>query len=594
MKIFYSLFITIFLLNIILFNLNCKKEKGNDQDPTFGYSKDIGPDGGTIITPEGFELNIPAGALDEETTISINPIEDVTELDPLSPLNALYFLCGVGLKPDNLSFNKTVTVEMPLSTPLIPNNQYFLYSYDEQQNGWHQERATSTTNENGTRLMAQLDHFSIWGVFDIPPEYLILTQIKRFLQESSPPELGCEAFVQWYLNNIDPMDFIALVQNCCYGVVGVEFNITYKIDEIEGQYINTVGTTPPSNHPTSLYIYDDEWSHNQSQFLISMQITYFISCVPDMLIEAASNKILVGEETTISVEIHCDNRPMPNKSVILSVDDFGTIDPMEIITNANGRATAKFTGTSKGVAAITAEFQSCDCENPSIPVFGLTGVEVEDNTSNTTKWKGTIQGRIYDHLPAEHMWYYLCLESQDCDVTECNSWNRFECYFHIDCEFEFNTSGDLASGTGIFNYDTYFTQKASDTASCFGTLYLVETSEIVYSVIDNVPGSISVIKLKNTTNEFRISFISEEDNVLSGPYTVDTYVETYAGWALVSSYVADIAAEQSAYLLNPSISSVIEFEDDDFIYETYGEKENMYGFGEDYRYWFTFNFQKVN
>jgi hypothetical protein len=76
-------------------------------------SKDIGPTGETVVSSDGnATLNVPAGALSTDTTISI---AESTGGDPPGAIAFSY-----NFTPDGLTFNSDVTVSLKYNKELIP------------------------------------------------------------------------------------------------------------------------------------------------------------------------------------------------------------------------------------------------------------------------------------------------------------------------------------------------------------------------------------------------------------------------------------------------------------------------------------------
>src|SRR5439155_24087346 len=68
------------------------------------------------------------------------------------------------------------------------------------------------------------------------------------------------------------------------------------------------------------------------------------------------NGLTGGTSTIIAVVLNSDNQPIPNVSVFFSTTT-GTISPLPVITDSNGRAVTTLTipaGTPAGVATVTA------------------------------------------------------------------------------------------------------------------------------------------------------------------------------------------------------------------------------------------------
>jgi hypothetical protein len=75
------------------------------------YSQEVGPEGGTVTDPRGGQVIIPAGALSENTMITIRTYLDQPELNNRFGLSP--FFGGVDFGPDGTTFAVPVTVRIP-------------------------------------------------------------------------------------------------------------------------------------------------------------------------------------------------------------------------------------------------------------------------------------------------------------------------------------------------------------------------------------------------------------------------------------------------------------------------------------------------
>nr|NQU89172.1 hypothetical protein [Bacteroidota bacterium] len=583
----------VFLL-MLLQASNCKKDNGTSPQHTPTYTQQIGPDGGVITTPEGFKIMVPQGALSNVTDISITPLANANELLEYADLNASYYLGGMNLLPDGLQFIQPITVRIPLEESLMPNTQYSMYVFNEAKQGWKEETVTAVTDETGAYITAELSHFSEWGAFRFPPEYAIVSKIKEFMQNSASPTEACNKFVQWFIETVNPFNFRAMVKGCCYGIVGAEFDIGYKFGSVEDMFQTLVGTKPPESYPFTMYIYDDDWYVGGQQNIINMNIRLLLGCKPELIITSLEDKIEIGQEVVINAFLRCGDEFMEGKTIKLDVDDHGTLNETEIKTDALGMASAKFKATSNGVAKITGKFESCTCESIPTEVTEQTTVEV----GALEKWQCTLEGEISDILPPEYYFGSTCYEYSGFSWEYCYKWKSFECTFHLDFDITFDPNGSTATGTGVFNYDSYNFEVIND------ILYLnpegnvkVNCTEPVYTEVENVPGNIYVIQKINEPDKYSVSFHPEIEyivgnSVLSGPFVV-TVEETYPDYYDEYSFEWDEVSREDAMLLSPYLGADVQFQEDDFVFEVSGIKNNFHEIN-CYYFQYKFTFHRVN
>ncbi|GAA4453669.1 hypothetical protein GCM10023189_19090 [Nibrella saemangeumensis] len=122
-------------------------------------SKTIGPNGGTIATTDGrVQLVLPAGALDKETTISIQPITSHTP----NGLNLAY-----RFSPDGTQFKKpaTLTFQYNAAGVTINDPDAFGVAYQRSNRAWYAVDGVRVDTEK-RQITAPMKHFSDWSPFE--------------------------------------------------------------------------------------------------------------------------------------------------------------------------------------------------------------------------------------------------------------------------------------------------------------------------------------------------------------------------------------------------------------------------------------------
>jgi hypothetical protein len=134
------------------------REKGiPDGSPI--VSKTIGGNGGIITSEQGrVAVNIPQGALEEDATISIEPIT-----------STLPFTAGPGafrLLPEGLHFKKPVTITFSYNDSIVRGSspEVLHIAYQDGSGIWKAIRALRLDKLNKT-VSVQSTHFSDWAVF---------------------------------------------------------------------------------------------------------------------------------------------------------------------------------------------------------------------------------------------------------------------------------------------------------------------------------------------------------------------------------------------------------------------------------------------
>ncbi|WP_247235311.1 hypothetical protein [Telluribacter sp. SYSU D00476] len=122
-------------------------------------SKHIGPQGGTLATADGqVELTIPAGALTQETTISIQPISNHT---PNGVGTSYRFL------PDGQQFSKPATLKFRYSDAEVVNSapEALGIAYQRTDKVWYNVPGKSLDKQK-REVTVPMPHFSDWSLFE--------------------------------------------------------------------------------------------------------------------------------------------------------------------------------------------------------------------------------------------------------------------------------------------------------------------------------------------------------------------------------------------------------------------------------------------
>jgi len=122
--------------------------------PRYGVEGVIGPGGGRVAGPRGTELDVPAGALDEESIVTITEamegFPDPRNLELRSPVFAF--------EPHGTTFATPVTIRIPL--PEGGDGDYAMVASPEAGEWVHVEMARNT----GEHLEVETPHFSYFAV----------------------------------------------------------------------------------------------------------------------------------------------------------------------------------------------------------------------------------------------------------------------------------------------------------------------------------------------------------------------------------------------------------------------------------------------
>ncbi len=129
----------------------------------------IGPTGGEISIAKLARIEIPAGALRDQSDISATFIQPVgvPELPDLEPELEpdLHILGGLDLRPIGLEFDLPITITLFIDSELLTEGAIvWLYSFDPISEKWV-EPVEVQLNEDRTQAVVQITYFSLFGWF---------------------------------------------------------------------------------------------------------------------------------------------------------------------------------------------------------------------------------------------------------------------------------------------------------------------------------------------------------------------------------------------------------------------------------------------
>lgn len=203
----------VFILFVILTFNACSSDRSTTSANNGGgtalleASANIGTSGGTVEVTNsasplyGVKVVIPAGAVSQNTTVSIERVID----DPPLPNAAIKVSNVVSLGPNGVAFNLPVMVTVPYETTNQDNETSFrLYSYD----GSSWEGVTAISQDTSTHSLAALtSHFSLFAVFQPKDDQSITSflpsvdglQTTNFAYPGNC--FGIVSFAKWYFEN---------------------------------------------------------------------------------------------------------------------------------------------------------------------------------------------------------------------------------------------------------------------------------------------------------------------------------------------------------------------------------------------------------
>lgn len=163
-----KLFCYLLPIAFVLVLVSCKKDKGNNGpdgpiitdkgSPTGSMTtEEIGPSGGQIQSADGLlTITIPAGALNTNTTIGIQPISNTAPQG---------IGTGYRLTPEGTTFSTPVTLSIKYNPDSLANTAAdFLWIASQKSDGSWGGYRTSAVDINAKTVSVQTTHFSDWVI----------------------------------------------------------------------------------------------------------------------------------------------------------------------------------------------------------------------------------------------------------------------------------------------------------------------------------------------------------------------------------------------------------------------------------------------
>jgi hypothetical protein len=169
------------------------------QDPSEPYTQSVGPSGGTVSDPRGVTVEIPAGALDKDTEISVRSYQ--TEQLMAAKYGATPFIGGAHFEPDGLVFKKPVKITLPVYQPLNPAESYVIWTLNSD-NKWEPLDAYNfgVPASDGMSITYTAEHFSGHAAGNMTGG--LMSSLGSLLEESSCDSAGSVArFLDRFIRN---------------------------------------------------------------------------------------------------------------------------------------------------------------------------------------------------------------------------------------------------------------------------------------------------------------------------------------------------------------------------------------------------------
>lgn len=279
---------------------------------------------GTVVGTSGGEvkgennnitLDIPAGALDTDVTISVDYKDDKTEV---SDKVSAGFLAGAEFYPSGTKFNKPVEVTMDLvSVPV--NDEVSIFCYDEVNDIWDFV-STGSVNINQT-VSFEVTHFSKYQALDITPAMLskYFEIVKTALSEGLSDSWITETYRNYLIYDEHVMDYYQEFGGYYFEPCGMTISGSYETEDRDGNGDALIDTYGYENKKGEVYGYTKDASGvssyqdyvdtrdnvTEKKEIINVLVSlYYEIITPQIELTATKTKVEKDESTTVTAYCH--------------------------------------------------------------------------------------------------------------------------------------------------------------------------------------------------------------------------------------------------------------------------------------------------
>jgi len=370
-SLFYIIALGFISCLLVLSLIGCPKENGVL----------VTPEGGTVSDPGGVSIVIPAGALTENTYITVTTFHDeATMPDNGGPL--LNFNCAADFGPDGMEFQVPISVTFPSNTPLTPGTRFPIFRYDKDNEIWVQTQAIATVSTDGQSFSAEITHFSLHGGDGSLGEGGLLDDFDNNFGDGSDPEGALDAYYNWLIGE-RPIGYQTFHAGKCVEVVGHYVELVYKVNGVEGDPLKTGGRS--SDYTFMVDYTTDIIYKNNTTYYNLFAVIYYDCSDPEFTVKANPTKISEGEQSTITARLICAKEPMGGKQITFeAVGGLGTVNPAEATISSDGEAQTTFTAEEEyGRESIHAHYIACEGLKDQHEMISAANVDINSTNSGT-------------------------------------------------------------------------------------------------------------------------------------------------------------------------------------------------------------------
>lgn len=455
----------VFIISVLLIGaVSCSNASDGSSAPPVpekpkSSSKTISNEGGVVSVSDKLSINIPIGALSEETNITakyINTLSDsITEVTKEAiPLN---YMSIAEFEPSGTQFAIPAEVSIELGkTPI--NQEVSIYCFNEEEKTWNY---VGSAQVNGTKANFAISHFSKYAALDVTPA--MMDHFDTLVNLYAPDDSTIiSKFKDYLVNDCHVMDYITdwgsfyyrprhLLVSGDYYKNGVENKAT--LADIYGSEYDPSKTL---HAITASSTSQSEYIKRVNEGKVSSEENLYVSrCLVDIQYEMIEPKISLsvtkselkkGESCTLNIwckdpqsSLDLDGYPLS----ISSTNAF-SVSKSSVTTDSTGRAEITITRKNTSSGTITVSFNQKDTDG-----FTVSSKETLsfDEVSDGNKFKVVVDYK--STIFAEPTKFS---EDEEIITSECPD-HSFECECEINGNYEIvplsSSLQQLVQGQGI-------------------------------------------------------------------------------------------------------------------------------------------------
>jgi len=377
-------------LSLLLLTVACLTTCSDDDSTTPDTGADglIGSGGGSVSDAGGAQVEIPAGALSQDTAITVTTYTDPDEF-PVTAGPVPAFWGGAEFGPSGTEFALPVTISIPARVPLTPGTEYPLFVYEPDSLRWDLTSAPATVSATGDALVAEVEHFSVFSPGGSPGGAGDLSDIDANLCDGDPTAI-CNAYIAYFKSYIADVGDKGLFDGECKEVVGLYMDVAAEIVGV-GAFVPVRDGEFRGETLTISYQADCGTGNDAGGFLDAISTIYYECTAPALSAVADPDELQPGGSSTVTATLACGQQAYPGQSVQFECFGIGQIDQDAGTTNPAGQAQTMYSVEDEdGEATVRAYYDACAGHDNAATITNDALITVSGS------WSGSLV-IIYDH-----------------------------------------------------------------------------------------------------------------------------------------------------------------------------------------------------